>query len=101
MMTIRLEAKKLEKYNGFLTNTNQAIVNEKTTIVDDAFSEELATKKTAAKITAFKVIGKYYDYDELADKDILGTSFALQYGFDYDKKSSLNPSTSSSRINKR
>jgi hypothetical protein len=55
-------------------------------------------------ITAFKVIGRYYDYDELADKDILGTSFALQYGFDYDKKSSLKtlpppPESVASRIN--
>ena len=76
-------------YDDFLTNTNQAIINEKTTVIDDEFTEELLTKKTAAKITAYKIIGKYYDYDELADKDVLGTSFALQYGFDYDKKSDL------------
>jgi hypothetical protein len=77
------------EYDDFLTNTNQAIINEKTTVIDDEFTEELATKKTSAKITAYKIIGKFYDYDELTDKDQIGTAFALQYGFEYDKKSDL------------
>ena len=78
-----------EEYNNFLKNTNQAIIKEKTTIIDDQFSEELATKKTSAKITAYKIIGKFYDYDELTEKDQIGTAFALQYGFEYDKISDL------------
>jgi len=80
------------RYNDFLKLTNSTIIKEKRKVSRNKMEEEKLANKTSAVVVAYKLLGNYSQPERLSDGTVQkknGTAFAIKYGFNFDKTSTL------------